>query len=134
MRVKCITTLINNPSVDLLKSGWWHAENYLTVGKKYDVYAFFSSYYFPGGDAFLVCDDNYNDNDYYWPLYIPTCFFDVIDDYKPTIWKISPDNPRYCGPVEIGPNYYENLMDGDTVTLMAFRRIRDLLMGKGRHE
>lgn len=124
MRVKCITTLIDKPSVSLKKSGWWRAENYLTVGKEYEVYAMYSSYYFPGCDAFLVCDDNYNDHDYYWPLYIPACFFEIVDNAKPSSWVMSPDNPRYYGPKEIGPDYYEGLVDGDASLLASFRRIR----------
>ena len=124
MRIKCITTLINNPDEYLLKSGWWHAEKYLTIGKEYEVYAVYSSYYSPGCDAYLICDDNYNDMNYYWPLYIPACFFEIIDEVKPSFWIISPDNPNYFGPAEIGPKYLEKLVDGDVTVLAAFRRIR----------
>ncbi|MBQ7421068.1 MAG: hypothetical protein IJV27_02815 [Prevotella sp.] len=123
MRVKCITTIIDNPSTNLLKSGWRNAEKYLTVGKEYEVYAVYTSYYYPGGDAFLICDDNYNDNNYYWPLYIPTCFFETIDNTRPSFWNISPDNPNYYGPSDINPQNYEQLVDGDVEAIAAFRRI-----------
>ena len=123
MRVRCITTIIENPNVDLYKSGWWHAENYLTVGKEYEVYAVYKSYYFPEKDAFLICDDNYNGNSYYWPLYIPACFFETIDNTKPSFWNISPDNPNYYGPPELSPQNYENLVEGDVEALAAFRKI-----------
>ena len=130
MRVRCISTNILNPSKNLDKCGWRRAENYLTIGKEYEVYAVYSSYYFSGGDAYLVCDDNYNDSNYYWPLYIPACFFEIINNDKPPFWMISPDNPRYCGPAEIGPEYYENLVNGDVAALAAFRRIRQYLNDK----
>lgn len=131
MTVKCIRILIENPSVNLLKNGWWHAENYLTVGKEYEVYAIHSSFLSFGCAAFLVCDDNYNDKDYYWPLYFPSCFFEIIDNVKPSFWMISPEDPDYYGPPEIGPEYFEKLVDGDAAVLAAFRRIRNLLNDKG---
>lgn len=125
MKAKCITTIIDSPDFDLIKSGWWHVENYLTVGKEYVVYAVYSSCYCPGSDAFLVCDDNYNDNSYYWPVYIPACFFEITDNVRPDNWIVSQENPKYCGPAEIGPCYYESLVDGDAEVLAAFRRIKD---------
>lgn len=123
MRVRCITTTINNPSEELLKSGWWHADGYLTVGKEYEVYAILSSF-LNGVDAYLVCDDYYNDRNYYWPLYIPACYFEIIDESKPASWKRSLINPKYEGPSEIGIDKYEALIDGDEEILSSFRQIR----------
>ena len=88
----------------------------------------------PGSDAYLVCDDNYDDKSYYWPLYIPACFFEIIDNTKPSNWRESPDFPNYCGPDEIGPAYYEKLVDGEATVLAAFRRIRKKIPNLNRSE
>lgn len=123
MRVRCITTIISDPTSDLLKTGWWHAENYLTVDKEYEVYAISKSYY-GEEDAFLICDDNYNGTDYYYPIFIPKCYFDIIDDTKPSFWSISPRFPNYEGPEEFGPGKYESLVDGDPDIILSFQRIQ----------
>ena len=126
MRVKCISTVIKNPSHSLLESGWWHAEEYLTIGKEYDVYAVYKSYYYDI-DAYLLCDDLYNGINYYWPLYIPTCFFVITDEKKPSFWKNFLDNPNYEGPDELIPEKYEALVNGDLEALASFHIIQELL-------
>ncbi len=122
MRVRCITTIIDNPCPSLRNAGWWKADLYLTVGKEYEVYAIHSSWIL-GIEAYLVCDDNYNDKDYSWPIYIPTCFFEIIDFKKPSFWCFSSKDPDYEGPPELSPDKYESLVEGEPNAISSFRRL-----------
>ena len=117
-------TLVENPDAGLERTGWEHAEDYLTVGREYEVYAVYSSYYCPGGDAYLICDDNYDGKHYYWPIYIPACYFEITDSNKPLSWIVSPQYPRYEGPAELTPDKYELLVDGNRDMIKAFQIIK----------
>ncbi len=125
MRVRCITIFIDNPITELEECGWSNADGYLTVNKEYTVYAKYYSW-FSGIDAYLVCDDNYNDRDYYWPVYIPICYFEVIDSEKPSFWTITTKDPGYEGPNELIPSKYEALLNGNAEVISAFRRIKKM--------
>lgn len=129
MRVRCITTTIIYPDDSLKKSGWWHAEKYLTIGKEYEVYAIHTSW-LNGIACYLVCDDNYNDMDYNYPIYIPTCYFEIVNNLKPSIWISPHNNPDYEGPIELSPEKYESIVDGNPNSIASFRRIKFLLEGK----
>lgn len=126
MKVKCLKTEISNPDRSLLCSGWWHAEKYLTIRKEYEVYAISKARNEKEFDAYLVCPDIFDDISYYWPTYIPTCYFEVIDDTKPSFWDISTKFPYYEGPLELNPEHYECIIDGDPEAVESFRRIRVL--------
>ena len=134
MRVRCLKTKINNPWPELLETGWWNADGYLTIGKEYDVFAIHSTWLRRNIGCYLICDDVYNDQDYYWPLYIPNFYFEVIDNTKPPFWAVSSKDPDYEGPPEIGPDkrgkysYYEAIVDGDPAAVATFRRIRAMTM------
>lgn len=130
MKVRCVKTEINNPSPELESSGWSDAEGYLTLGKEYEVFAFFRSYHGKDIDAYLICDDFYNDMDYNYPLYIPAMFFIITDDSKPSFWITPPDNPRYEGPPELVQEKYEAILDGDPVLIAAFRKLKYKMNGE----
>lgn len=124
MIIKCITTVIPNPSAALLRTGWWHADGYLTIGKKYEVYAIQTECY-DDIDAYLICDDLYDEESYYWPLYMPTCYFEIIDSYIPSSWILSSRFPGYNGPIDLMPDNYELLLAGDLRRIKAFQRIKN---------
>ncbi len=120
MRVVCNKTTISEPSDELRSSGWYNCEHYLSLGTEYTVYAIFHSS--PDLDLYLVCTDLFDDNlNYVEPLFIPACFFDIIDDTKPAEWTMADD--KLEGPKELNWENYEALVDGDPDQIQAFRQI-----------
>ena len=107
-------------------SGWLHTEKYLTVGKIYEVYAIFKARNEQEVDKYLICPDIFDGTSYYWLTYIPTCYIEVIDNSKPSFWSISPKYPFFDGPLELNPEHYEDIVDGDSQAVGSFIRIRTL--------
>ena len=130
MKVRCLSTEITNPDMPLSYSGWLHTEKYLTVGKIYEVYAIFKARNEQEVDKYLICPDIFDGTSYYWPTYIPTCYFEVIDNSKPSFWSISPKYPFFDGPLELNPEHYEDIVDGDYQAVGSFIRIRTLQNNK----
>ena len=126
MRVRCIISKIANSAYNLKirNTGWVQAGHHLTIGKEYEVYAFYNSYFGNGIDAYLICDDNFDGREYYWPIYIPTIFFEIIDSSKPDFWIDIGNNSEYTGPVELTMENYEALLDGDSAAVAGFKWTR----------
>jgi len=96
--------------------------NHFIIGKEYEVYAICYSL-FDGAPRYLLnaCDD---DEDVY---YYSANHFEVTDSLKPPFWSISPKDPYYEGPEELGPDYYEALVDGESEVVDRFKRIREII-------
>ena len=127
MKVRCIATKAINPPAGLEQAGWTDVHKLVTVGKEYEVYAIHSSW-LCGGLWYMLLHD-FDD-----VQYIPARYFEVTDSSKPAFWRVSPDDPHYEGPEELGPEHYEALVDGDTETVSAFDRIRALMAEADRFE
>ena len=120
MTVQCIQTSLINPPQSIIKSGWRDASKYITLGKIYNVFAIDHR---TDTDWYLICDDNFDDNAYNYPVYVPSIYFQINDNSKPQYWIRVAAFPSYEGPSCLSPNSYEDLIDGDPVAISYFRRL-----------
>ena len=124
MIVKCTRKkLAKDLSKDLTLSGWTNAEGYLTIGKMYVVYGIYRK---NNINYYLICDDYYNGLDYPYPLYIPSAYFQVIDNTSPEMWKIKKTKTELI--IGMPPltdwAFYDKLTDWDKEAVTIFNIIK----------
>ena len=124
MTIKCIYTELVNPPKEIISTGWAKASGYLTIGKCYHVFAIEYNRYNTDCAWYLICDDNYDDMGYNYPVFIPALYFQIVDDKKPESWISSLADYKYEGYAEVVPDKYEALVDGDPIIVSKFRALR----------
>ncbi|MCC3587446.1 hypothetical protein [Microcoleus sp. PH2017_30_WIL_O_A] len=127
MKIRCIankgTDLPENylnPPLDISKE----TEFKLIVGKEYIVYAISE---WQGNLSYYICDERYT----YYPIHNPAPLFEIVDARYSRYWQVQ---LATNGLLEIAfehwfsiPNFYDQLTDGETETVLIFEKIKELM-------
>lgn len=120
MLVVCVVEKLVNASRSIKESGWDSAEEYVSIGKEYPVYAIQKR---ENIDWYLVCDNLCLQGVYPYPLYVPSLYFKVLDSSVPASWIHTHDG--YGPDILVGEHsIYEDLTDCKPEAINLFLRIK----------
>ncbi len=137
MKVKCVGNDKTYLTKEIIKEalGSYNRDESISIGKEYIVYAVYTM---KSNLWYLICDDYYDGENFYWPIFRPSAFFEIIDATPSIYWVSKEEIDDYDGlkgkVKNIGfpalfdiPYFYGELVEGNRDCIKIWKQYKKLI-------